>query len=179
MSTRRHKPGAYGDTPLGPNGKPTCRQCGEEVSGRRRTFCSDECVAIWRNERDQKWQREQVFARDDGRCQLCGLDVSAFERRVHRFRHRCMGGDSVARMRGLRSWRRYARVLKASGFSVPDYPYQGLRSLWEMDHIKPVVLGGGECGLDNLRVLCVPCHRGVTRELRAELARLRRAEETA
>jgi 5-methylcytosine-specific restriction enzyme A len=43
-------------------------------------------------------------------------------------------------------------------------------SSWEADHILPVIEGGGHCGLDNLRTLCVPCHRQVTRELRARIA---------
>jgi len=45
--------------------------------------------------------------------------------------------------------------------------------LWEMDHIRPVSEGGGLCGLDNLRTLCVPCHRDET----ADLARRRVAEK--
>lgn len=46
---------------------------------------------------------------------------------------------------------------------------------WEADHIVPVVEGGGECGLDNIRTLCRPCHVRVTSELRARLAERRRA----
>lgn len=41
---------------------------------------------------------------------------------------------------------------------------------WQMDHILPVIKNGGSCGLDNLRTLCLPCHRRVTAELRRELA---------
>lgn len=47
---------------------------------------------------------------------------------------------------------------------------------WEMDHIVPVVEGGGSCGLENLRTLCVPCHRAVTAELKKRLAERRAAE---
>jgi len=43
--------------------------------------------------------------------------------------------------------------------------------LWEMDHILPVVEGGGDCGLDNLRTLCWACHARET----ADLARRRAA----
>ena len=45
------------------------------------------------------------------------------------------------------------------------------RSLWEADHIVPVVEGGGECDLSNLRTLCLRCHRMATLGLH-----LRRAE---
>lgn len=32
------------------------------------------------------------------------------------------------------------------------------KTYWDMDHIRPVVEGGGGCGLENLRTLCVVCH---------------------
>ena len=34
--------------------------------------------------------------------------------------------------------------------------------LWDADHILPVNKGGGCCGLDNLRTLCIPCHKNIT-----------------
>jgi 5-methylcytosine-specific restriction endonuclease McrA len=48
-------------------------------------------------------------------------------------------------------------------------------SSFDMDHIVPVVEGGGACGLDNLRTLCRPCHRAVTAELAKRRAAARRA----
>jgi hypothetical protein len=33
----------------------------------------------------------------------------------------------------------------------------------------PVVEGGGECGIENIRTLCLGCHTSVTRELRGRL----------
>jgi 5-methylcytosine-specific restriction enzyme A len=46
-------------------------------------------------------------------------------------------------------------------------------SLWQADHIKPVVEGGGGCGLYNYRTLCLRCHKGAT----AELAHRRRRQK--
>jgi 5-methylcytosine-specific restriction enzyme A len=40
------------------------------------------------------------------------------------------------------------------------------KSLWDADHIVPVVEGGGECDLANLRTLCLKCHRAATAALR-------------
>jgi hypothetical protein len=34
--------------------------------------------------------------------------------------------------------------------------------LWDADHILAVKDGGGMCGLDNMRTLCIPCHKIVT-----------------
>jgi 5-methylcytosine-specific restriction endonuclease McrA len=44
------------------------------------------------------------------------------------------------------------------------------RHLWDADHIIPVVEGGGECDLSNMRTLCLKCHREATVSL---LRRLR------
>jgi 5-methylcytosine-specific restriction enzyme A len=50
------------------------------------------------------------------------------------------------------------------------------KSLWDADHILPVTEGGGECDLDNIRTLCLRCHRAVTAQLRE---RIRRAKVAA
>ncbi len=48
------------------------------------------------------------------------------------------------------------------------------KSLWDADHILPVAEGGGECecDLENLRTLCLVCHRRETRALRRKLAQM-------
>lgn len=45
---------------------------------------------------------------------------------------------------------------------------------WEIDHIIPVSEGGGCCGFDNLRTLCIPCHKEETVLLAARNAEKRR-----
>ena len=101
----------------GPNGRALCRWCGTEVTGRRRTFCSDSCVHEWRLRSSTSYLRECVFKRDRGVCGICG-----------RKRLKC-----------------------------------------EADHIR-AVREGGDSNLENIRTLCVPCHRAVTAELRKRLA---------
>lgn len=49
------------------------------------------------------------------------------------------------------------------------------RSLWDADHIIPVVKGGGGCGLSNLRTLCQPCHKKASKILAGQLAAERKA----
>ena len=63
-------------------------------------------------------------------------------------------------------------------------PFGTIRSLWESDHIVPVVEGGGhghggDDPLANRRTLCQPCHKAASRELRKRLAERRRAEKVA
>eukprot|EP00802_Teleaulax_amphioxeia_P027269 Tamp_28565.p2 GENE.Tamp_28565~~Tamp_28565.p2 ORF type:complete len:161 (+),score=10.69 Tamp_28565:208-690(+) len=52
--------------------------------------------------------------------------------------------------------------------------------LWHADHIQPVFDGGGLCGVDNIRTLCVCCHALITREqsrLRADRRRVKRDQQ--
>jgi 5-methylcytosine-specific restriction endonuclease McrA len=135
-----------------------CRWCGLDVkrfSTRRQTFCSDECVQEHLIRSDPAVARKKVYKREKGICQKCGLDCSKwfgeFKRQINRF-----------------PWE--AREQKAKEyfelFGVPYVPDWKHRStFWDVDHIVEVVNGGGLCGLDNLQLLCIPCHRAKTVEL--------------
>lgn len=54
---------------------------------------------------------------------------------------------------------------------------RGTGDLWQADHIKAVVEGGGECGLDNYRTLCTACHKSETADLAARRARARKVKK--
>jgi hypothetical protein len=133
--------GSVGVTP-----KPPCRWCKTPVAGRRRTFCSDACVHEWRLRSSSSYLRDCVFDRDAGICALCSGDM-------HRLRRRVMRMPFAARMREL-------KVLQQNGVI-----HKGRKTWWEADHIVPVV-EGGDSNLENIRTLCIPCHRAVTKELR-------------
>ncbi|HEX6161068.1 MAG TPA: HNH endonuclease [Thermoanaerobaculia bacterium] len=100
----------------------------------------------WRLRSSTSYLRECVFERDKGICALCGNDT-------HKQRRRVMRLPFAARMKEL-------RALIDAGVI-----HRRRKSWWEADHILPVV-EGGDSNLDNIRTLCIPCHRGVTRELR-------------
>jgi 5-methylcytosine-specific restriction protein A len=140
--------------PRGPNGRGLCRWCSLEVPARRFTFCSEYCVHEWKLRSQPGYLREQILKRDGGVCAHCGLDTLREHRRLKRAR-----GDTRAAL--MRHW----------GFST-----RMRKSLWDADHILPVTEGGGECDLDNIRTLCLRCHRSVTAQLRE---RIRRAKVAA
>ena len=150
MSTKRTMLGGWADRqslPKGANGRNLCRWCNLEVPKRRVTFCSDWCVEEWRLRSDPAYIRERVLKRDRGICAGCGVDCLHAERHLKRLR-------AAARLKAVLDW--------------------GLRpnsrkSLWDADHIIPVVEGGGECDLANIRTLCLKCHRAATAELRKRL----------
>jgi hypothetical protein len=149
MSTNRTKPGGWilKTVERGPNGRGICRWCGLEVPKGRRTFCEDACVHEWRLRTDPGYLREQVYARDRGVCGRCNLDtVRIYER-----------------------YRALPPVIRGRLRKQLDLDRRR-RSFWDADHILPVVEGGGECDLDNLRTLCLWCHREVTARLRARLS---------
>ena len=137
--------------PLGPNGRGLCRWCCLEVPRGRYTFCSEFCVHEWKLRTQPAYLREQVLERDRGVCASCGIDTIAEARRIRRAR----GAN------------------RASLFAYWGLRLRLRKSLWDADHIVPVVEGGGECDLDNIRTLCLRCHRQATAQLRR---RIRRAD---
>lgn len=50
-------------------------------------------------------------------------------------------------------------------------------TVWEADHIIPVALGGGQCGLENYQTLCVQCHQEKTTREARERAERRQSEK--
>jgi 5-methylcytosine-specific restriction protein A len=83
----------------------------------------------------------------------------------------------------LRSQPTYLRrqVFKRDGGRCALCPavQPSFRGAWDADHIVPVAEGGGECGLENMRTLCRPCHQRQTARLRQRLAEKRRAAQGA
>lgn len=155
VSTVRSMPGGWVDRkniPRGANGRGLCRWCSLEVPRGRFTFCSEFCVHEWKLRSQPAYLREQVFKRDCGICAECGADTAAAARRLRYSR-------GINRRALLTYWglKRYSR-----------------KSLWDADHILPVAEGGGECDLDNLRTLCLRCHRLATVELRQRRLAARR-----
>jgi len=158
MSTARVIKGGWVDrksVPRGPNGRGLCRWCALEVPRGRFTFCSVYCVHEWKLRTQPGYLRDQVFARDRGVCAWCRVDTIAEARRL-----RYSGGERRAAL--LAHWGLKQRTRK---------------SLWDADHILPVAEGGGECDLENIRTLCLRCHRVATLELRRRLRRPAKGDE--
>jgi 5-methylcytosine-specific restriction enzyme A len=143
---------AIKDLPIGPGGRHLCRECGAEVPKRRRSFCGDDCVDAWTARTSAAGLRRVTFKRDKGVCAVCGLDA-----------------DKLTKL--LRKIRRLNRDLWLEAHRILGTSRHPRRTLWEADHIVPVVENGGECGVDNIRTLCIWCHRQAT----GQLQRRRRA----
>ena len=154
MSTHRISPDAgWADLdalPRGPGGRRLCRQCGQEVPPRRRTFCGDACVEQWKLKTDLSFLRSRVWKRDKGRCAQCGMKCKDLEKGLELLR-KVLAREGLAVVYG--SLRKALKI-------------QSRHTLWDADHIRAVVDGGGECGLDNMQTLCFWCHRDKTAAMR-------------
>lgn len=152
------------DGQRGPNGNRLCRQCGKETKNKRTTFCGDECVQAWRIERWPSEQRAAVLKRDAGVCASCSLDCLALEK------------DLTGLSAALFTERVLALCIPANRAGVTSWGRPWVGSLWDMDHITPVVEGGGgACGLDNFQTLCWACHQRKTAEHATRRAEQRKA----
>ncbi len=160
MSTQRCMPSgsiAPDLLPKGENGRALCRWCALEVPPRRFTFCSDWCVHEWRMRTDPGYLRQLVLKRDKAVCSICRLNTRSAFLRLKKARGKTR--EEMLAFWGLTKLNR--------------------RSLWDADHILPVAEGGGECDLQNLRTLCLRCHRLVTAELRTRLLAQRRNRQSS
>ncbi len=130
-----------------------CRWCGKEVPKRRRTFCSIECIHEHRLRSNIDYMRENVFKRDLGICCNCGLDCEFLKY------------EAVLL---LKESDEYTVADFLSTYFIPVGRIKGFlsrnQSLWDADHIIPVRLGGGGCGVDGMRTLCSGCHAKITKE---------------
>lgn len=138
------------DLPVNEEGYKLCRWCNLPVKPPRRTMCSPECVHELLIRTDGRYVRNCVYERDRGICALCNIDTKQIAKEIlsktsNDDKIECLKKYSISKKRKV--WKR-----KFGG------------GLWDADHIIPVKEGGGECGLDNYRTLCIKCHKQVTKD---------------
>ncbi len=166
MSKTRRTPGVFASPPpKNEKGEKLCRNCyGPLPKGRKYHNCSSKCSEEWALKTSPSLMRRAVRDRDKGICAACGVDTEA-QRAEYR----------EALKEHLTHFCRPMEVLRKS-FGVTAS--QALsHSWWEADHILPVIEGGGECGLEGYRTLCISCHKKATKELRGRMARARRDQK--
>ncbi len=138
------------DLPTDSNGNKLCRWCNKSVYPPRKTMCSQECVHELKLRISGRYIRDCVYKRDKGICSICNLDTKDIAKKAlllfNEDRNNFLKENNISLKRKIWSKK-----------------YGG--GLWDADHIVPVKEGGGLCGLDNLRTLCISCHKKVTKEL--------------
>lgn len=135
--------------------------CGRAPTGRRTTFYSDDCVHNWKIRTDPGYVRAQLWKRDKGVCQECGLDTGLVRDAIQDLqRHHPYGFGTTGRKWMVENQLRLGKTL------------------WEAHHVVPVSEGGGLCGLEGYASVCIWCHRVKTAELRKRLKEKRLHEDS-
>lgn len=123
------------------HGRKKCRVCGQLVTGRG-VYCGSKCRDQFLIARRPEYAAMRLRQEKGHQCANCGADeIDCFER-----------------------YRQAMELLAGT-------PCEGLLApfvMFQADHERPVSDRGGECGLENLRLLCDPCHGGVTHALMVE-----------
>lgn len=175
----------YKKHPRGPNGRGLCRWCGQEVPKGKRTWCSPFCIHQHKIRVGGKYQAKIVWERDAGICDICGINAEAVRAeyfgklsKLRKDIDNLYWGDEDGNVdhKAISKHRKEQEKLLQKTYTDKGWNIR-IGRWWEVDHILPVTEGGGpdEWGrsrdyLENLRTLCVPCHKKVTKELRKRLA---------
>ena len=99
-----------------------------------------------------------IHWRDKGICQLCGIDCDLLERWFKHYEHYRWSYKQDVAMAAQKLWLEARSRLWDAGFNTDTV-------FWNADHIVPVCEGGATT-FENGRLLCHPCHKRVTAELR-------------
>jgi 5-methylcytosine-specific restriction endonuclease McrA len=138
-------------------------------------------VHAWKLRSQPGYAANHVLKRDAGVCASCSLDCVELltELKIALLRQRKAAGLSAPPEWDVRAesfdLRECCFADRVRELGLTGERARLRRRLWEMDHVIPVVEGGGSCGLENLRTLCWACHKRVTAELRARLSVARKA----
>jgi 5-methylcytosine-specific restriction endonuclease McrA len=134
-------------------------------------------VDQWLIRTDPEHVRRLLFKKEQGICQQCQLDTEALKKQAHQ-----VAMEQRRVPLSERHWWRHAYSFTKVVLEVTIHGQQEIplsRTLWEADHIVPVVEGGGACGLENYRTLCYWCHKLVTKAMHARRALERRQQKHA
>ncbi|XP_044890750.1 DNA annealing helicase and endonuclease ZRANB3 isoform X4 [Felis catus] len=145
--------------------QPTCQTKQEcKVNAWESRFCSLKCQEEFWIRSNNNYLRAKVFEIEHGVCQLCNLNAQEL------FLH-------------LRDAPKSQRKTLLDITWISKLPLEQLNEMirnpgeghfWQVDHIKPVSGGGGQCSLDNLQTLCTVCHKERTARQAKERSQGRR-----
>jgi len=122
-------------------------------------FCSAKCAKEYQVRVCGNTVRRQLFELEHGQCQLCNLDCHVLYQRLKVLMPSQRRKEIEQSPFKYLSWKQKENIVRD--------PQEG--QLWQADHIHAVAEGGGECGIENYRTLCTPCHKKETSKLKHRL----------
>ncbi|XP_061840944.1 DNA annealing helicase and endonuclease ZRANB3 isoform X1 [Nerophis lumbriciformis] len=128
-------------------------------------FCSLRCQEEFQLRSSHTYMRCRVLEAEQGVCQLCGLHAHDLFGRVR---------DALPSQRKEMLENTWLAQLPLKQLNeMIRAPVEG--DFWQVDHIRPVYSGGGQCSLDNLQTLCTVCHRARTAKQAKERSQMRKS----
>ncbi|XP_073401640.1 DNA annealing helicase and endonuclease ZRANB3 isoform X1 [Dendrobates tinctorius] len=124
-------------------------------------FCSRKCQDEFLIRSNQSYMRAKVFETEHGVCQHCCLNAHELFLSVR--------DAPPSQRKGLLEGTWMAQLPLDQLNELIRCPTEG--QFWQVDHIRPVYGGGGQCALDNLQTLCTVCHRERTAHQTKERSR--------
>ncbi|KAM6945678.1 DNA annealing helicase and endonuclease ZRANB3 [Aplochiton taeniatus] len=132
-------------------------------------FCSQSCQEEFQLRSSQSYMRARVLQTEQGVCQQCGLQAHQLYLQVRDAppaqRKEMLGNTWLAQL-----------SLKQLNEMIRN-PVEG--HFWQVDHIRPVYSGGGQCSLDNLQTLCTVCHKTRTSHQAKERSQMKKWGEAS
>ncbi|KAM5153305.1 DNA annealing helicase and endonuclease ZRANB3 isoform 1-T2 [Mantella aurantiaca] len=152
-------------------GNPLCLHCQEPCSQARdcapawdSRFCSQKCHDDFLIRSNQSYMRAKVFETEHGVCQQCSLNAHELYLSVR---------DAPRSQRKTLLQSTWMAQLPLDQLNeLIRNPMEG--QFWQVDHIRPVFVGGGQCSLDNLQTLCTVCHRERTARQAKERSQIKK-----
>lgn len=169
LEARRRAAGLKGE-----NGRYLCLWCLSEVPPRCSSWCSRDCSETFFVLTDWNTMRRRVLERDRGICAECGVDTIADAEAFRAMYAEEAKANTGRDWYGFSTWQLY-RCPKALEYLRERKigENRAFGDWWDADHIIPLAEGGAN-GVDNLRTLCVDCHKKHTKALAKRLADGRR-----
>ncbi|CAH1791115.1 unnamed protein product [Owenia fusiformis] len=133
-------------------------------------FCSRDCAEASFMKTSREYAVKEVFQAERGVCQMCKFDCEHL---------RLTLSDSASlKERATTIDSSIYKVLSVSEKQAMIKRPQIKGKFYQVDHIVPVMEGGGWADLTNLRTLCTVCHKRVTSEQLKNRSKTKAARNT-
>ncbi|KAM4859384.1 DNA annealing helicase and endonuclease ZRANB3 isoform 1-T4 [Thomomys bottae] len=141
---------------------PTQQECKANAWDSR--FCSLKCQEEFWIRSNNGYLRARVFETEHGVCQLCHMNAQEL--------FLCVRDASKSQRKNLLDAAWTSKLPLEQLNEMIRNPVEG--HFWQVDHVKPVYEGGGQCSLDNLQTLCTVCHKERTSRQAKERSQMKK-----